>query len=419
MAHSKSFTADHERRVIELIREAQGQEVMAQLRIGLTTDRVVATAPAALRNAQGRFETGLRAVIGALREMKPYPRSKGPPRHILYFPGPEGARVRLQVLGPQLRAAAAHLERADALYIEAVRLSLPLLTRRRVQQLQGDAMDAYQDGALYLHTAARRFDPDLGKPWKRYAIGWLMSCSRDRGVERFKGAITSTLYELRGKAIRAMGEALAAGYTPSISELAAQLGKPSEQVLEALEATPPASLDAPVCDDSTGRTPRSLGETLDDAVATATMLEMEHQHDVEQLLAHMDAEAAYVVARHFGLWGSESVPLKLLSTEPLRDGVQAHLLLARGLAQARGGAKARWPLGIAAPTLRQLVLNEGVPPEDATPADLRRLKRLQARIFDPPVIERPATPQAADRPPAADRPQGLGHTPDPALRASA
>jgi RNA polymerase sigma-B factor len=120
--------------------------------------------------------------------------------------------------------------------------------------------DLIQVAYLGLVNAVQRFDPSRGIPFQAFASptinGELKRHFRDRTAPV---RIPRSLYERISEVDNAVSE-LSAGMkqTPSVSEIAAELGKAEEEVLEAMEAKQsrfPVSFDAPQGDESPDVTP--------------------------------------------------------------------------------------------------------------------------------------------------------------------
>jgi RNA polymerase sigma-B factor len=126
--------------------------------------------------------------------------------------------------------------------------------------------DLIQVAYLGLLNAIQRFDPSRGIPFQAFASptinGELKRHFRDRTAPV---RIPRSLYERISEVDNAVSE-LSAGMkqTPTVSDIAAQLGAEEEEVLEAMEAKQsryPVSFDAPHADDSPDVTPaEKIGE---------------------------------------------------------------------------------------------------------------------------------------------------------------
>ena len=316
---------------LDLIVTAHQHEISAQIRLGLTSDVVRSAAPEGLRSARGRYEAGLRHLAAALRQTRPRARTLGPLRCVLHF-----GSHRIVAPQAQVMLAAAHIQQADDAYLAAARASQGLLTPRRLAQLGGDRDEAMATGQDALRLAARRYDPAKGA-WKRHAISWLMSASRDSGAARL--GLTTHGYEIRVKARRLMAEAKAAGFEVSLTEIARQVGTGAEYLRTVLAAQEPMSLDAPM-----GNTTGRVALLVPDEHEEARQEHVQAAIDIEVLLARMPAREAWVLARLHGLWGTTALKPREVAREL---GWPVHLikpLRRRGLHHARGLMRTTAPL---------------------------------------------------------------------------
>ena len=169
--------------------------------------------------------------------------------------------------------------------------------------------DLVQVASLGLVKAAQRWDPDRGVPFSSYAaptiLGELRRYFRD---STWHVRPPRALQELR-PAIAAAHESLTAanGRAPTVTDLAARLGRPPEDIMEALRAADarrPLSLDTRVLDDE-GELTATTGELLgdDDGEFERT----EARATIEGVIAILDKRAREILRLRFeaGLLQSE------------------------------------------------------------------------------------------------------------------
>ncbi|MGI8491319.1 MAG: SigB/SigF/SigG family RNA polymerase sigma factor [Acidimicrobiales bacterium] len=195
--------------------------------------------------------------------------------------------------------------------------------------------DLVQVASLGLLKAVGRFDPDRGVEFSTYAthtiVGELKRHFRDKGWAVRAPRRMQELYLRLGKVIGTLGHEL--GRSPTIAELAAEVGVSEEEVLEALEAGQAyrfASLDAPAAGDTDG-------ETLGDRLGTEDVgfADAERRAVLAPLLSQLPERERLIVRLRFfdGLTQSEIAAQLGIS--------QMHVsrLLARTVAQLRAAAE--------------------------------------------------------------------------------
>ena len=161
--------------------------------------------------------------------------------------------------------------------------------------------DLVQVASLGLVKAAQRWDPDRGVPFSSYAaptiLGELRRYFRD---STWHVRPPRALQELR-PAIAAAHESLTAtnGRAPTVTDLAARLGRPPEDIMETLRAADarrPLSLDTRVLDDE-GELTATTGELLgdDDGEFERT----EARATIEGVIAILDKRAREILRLRF------------------------------------------------------------------------------------------------------------------------
>ena len=195
--------------------------------------------------------------------------------------------------------------------------------------------DLVQVASLGLLKAVDRFDPGLGIEFSTYAtttiVGELKRHLRDKGWAVRAPRRMQELYLNLGQVIDTLGQEL--GRSPTISEMANEVGASEEDVLEALEAGQAyrfASLDAPKGD---GEGSESLGDRLGQEDSELTRAE--GRATLDPLLRQLPLRQRQVVELRFfdGLTQSEIARRLGISQ------MQVSRLLTRSVAHLRSLAK--------------------------------------------------------------------------------
>jgi RNA polymerase sigma-B factor len=194
--------------------------------------------------------------------------------------------------------------------------------------------DLTQVAALGLLKAVERFDPSLKIEFSTYAtttiVGELKRYLRDRGWAVRAPRRMQELYLTLSKVVDPLGQEL--GRSPTIGELAAEVGASEEEVLEALEAGQAyrfASLDAPRSEGD--------GDTVGEAMGgeDEELVRAEQRALLAPMLDHLPARQRQIVQLRFfeGLTQSEIARRLGISQ------MQVSRLLSRSVAQMRSVAK--------------------------------------------------------------------------------
>ncbi|MGE3674177.1 MAG: RNA polymerase sigma factor RpoD/SigA [Polyangiaceae bacterium] len=115
-----------------------------------------------------------------------------------------------------------------------------------------DHDDLFNEGVIGLHRAVDRFDPDIGTMFSTYAVFWIrQTIQRAQQDKNRTIRIPVHAQELLRKAKKARGALSLEGRSPTVQEVADQLGVPVEKLLF-LEhiARDPVSLDGVVGGDA-------------------------------------------------------------------------------------------------------------------------------------------------------------------------
>ena len=214
---------------------------------------------------------------------------------------PAGWAERCGLSGAELRQALHRGRRAKERMIQA-NLRLVVAVAKKYQQRGMELLDLVQEGTLGLERGVERFDPTRGFRFSTYAYWWIRQgitraiASQSRTI-RLPVHITEKLNRIR-RAQRLLTARI--GRSPTVSELAAELGLSEAMVRLTLERQPrPVSLDVRV-----GREhDTDLGDLLEDGHATPEQeLAREELHEaLEAMLDELTGREAAVLRQRFGL----------------------------------------------------------------------------------------------------------------------
>ena len=195
---------------------------------------------------------------------------------------------------------------------------------------RGEAAEELRQVALAaLVSCARRFDPDRGVAFSSYAtgsvLGELKRHFRDRAWGMRVGRSTQETYLEVNRAREVLSQRN--GRSPTIPEIAREIGSTEERVVEAMDAERGywlASLDAPREDTGESIELASIDEGFEKAL---------NRHQLEQLLPDLSSRELVILERRFFQgWTQERIADDIGVSQ-----MQVSRLLARTLAALRTG----------------------------------------------------------------------------------
>jgi RNA polymerase sigma-B factor len=217
----------------------------------------------------------------------------------------------------------------------AAHLGLAEYLARRFANRGEPLEDLVQVASLGLIKAVDRFDPERGVEFSTYAthtiVGELKRHFRDKGWAIRAPRRMQELYLQLGKVVGALSQEL--GHSPTIAELAAEVGVSEEEVLEALEAGQAyrsASLDAPIGNEEGETLGAHLGEE------DVSLAGVESRATLSPLLAQLPPRERLILHLRFfeGLTQSE------IATRLNISQMHVSRLLARSVSELRNAAEA-------------------------------------------------------------------------------
>ena len=244
-------------------------------------------------------------------------------------------RARARVLFEELVRLEADDPRRVRVRDELVEMHLPLVEylARRFRNRGEPLDDLVQVATIGLIKSVDRFDLDRGVEFSTYAtptiVGEIKRHFRDKG---WAIRVPRRLQELKLSLTKATGElSQRNGRSPTVAELATQLGMTAEEVLEGLEsanAYSAVSLDAPDNgDDDSPAVADSLG-TTDESLEG-----VEYRESLKPLLERLPPrEKKILLLRFFGNMTQSQIAAELGISQ-----MHVSRLLARTLAQLREG----------------------------------------------------------------------------------
>lgn len=208
-------------------------------------------------------------------------------------------------------------------------LALARSLARRFEGRGEAAEELRQVGWAALVSCARRFDPNRGVAFSSYAtgsiLGELKRHFRDRAWGMRVGRSTQETYLEVNKARETLSQRN--GRSPTIAEIAKDVGSTEEKVLEAIDAERGywlASLDAPREDTGGASELASIDEGFERVL---------NRHQLQQLLPELSPRELVILERRFFRgWTQERIAEEIGVSQ-----MQVSRLLARALAALRTG----------------------------------------------------------------------------------
>lgn len=195
----------------------------------------------------------------------------------------------------------AQVSRARNALVDAHLRLVVRIARKYIRRRGLPLLDLIQDGNMGLLRAAEKFNPQLGVRFSTYAWWWIRQFIRQGAFEtsRLIRIPTSVirqwreLHRTRGNLFQKLGK------EPNLREIAAELGKPLEEILRIVGTmTSPVSLETPLGEES------YLGQFIENRLSLkpfeAVMADEVHAHVGKALAALRPREEAVLRAR-FGI----------------------------------------------------------------------------------------------------------------------
>lgn len=211
----------------------------------------------------------------------------------------------------------------------AEHMALARSLARRFEGRGEPANELRQVAMAALVSCAQRFDPDRGVAFSSYAtgsvLGELKRHFRDRAWGMRVGRSTQEMYLEVNKARETLSQVN--GRSPTIAEIAAEIGTTEERVIEAMDAERGywlASLDAPRDETGEGIELASIDEGFERVL---------NRHQLELLLPDLSRRERVILERRFFRgWTQERIARDIGVSQ-----MQVSRLLAKTLSDLRGG----------------------------------------------------------------------------------
>lgn len=174
-------------------------------------------------------------------------------------------------------------------------------------------MDLISEGNLGLIKAVGRFDPSKGGKLSTYAAWWIKqyikrALANQSKTIRLPVHLLDKVAKMR-RATLALSEQL--GRDPSNDELAAELGVSASRVAHLKSVTvQPASLDAPVGDDSNSSSFGELVGDEKDVNPADSLSNSTEEAALKKMIADLDPREAEIIRLRFGFDGNDELTLE-------------------------------------------------------------------------------------------------------------